>query len=123
MPRSHARSEGPLRIWAWLSRLPPCVKMPCPFLGVTIPEFALLAAEERVCACGRHDIDCDHVHSCKRQTGSNKAARAILLDGYRGHMLSGGHIDTQHNTPSITKSNDKTGMGDSVLKNVELGGH
>ena len=35
-----------------------------------------------MCACGRHVIDeyGDHVHTCKKHTGSTKAAHETVLD-------------------------------------------
>ena len=41
--------------------------------------------ERRVYACGRHVIDeyGDHVHSCKKHTGSTKSAHETVLDTVR----------------------------------------
>jgi len=77
-----------------------------------------------VCACGRHVIDefGDHIHSCKKRTGSTKAAHETLLDALEALCFQAGIKTERRNTPSVTKSNGKIGRGDLVLKNVNLGG-
>jgi len=71
-----------------------------------------------VCACGRHVIDefGDHIHSCKKHTGSTKAAHEALC-------FQAGIKTERRNIPSVKKPNGKIGRGDLVLKNVNLGGH
>ena len=49
--------------------------------------LAKLAAEQQICACGRHiDEYGDHVHSCKKYTSSPKADR---VPGRRPHARGG----------------------------------
>jgi len=49
------------------------------FLGVLFLALEPLYKEQRVCACGRHVIG-DHLHTCKKHTGSTKAAHETILD-------------------------------------------
>jgi hypothetical protein len=97
----------------------------CQFLGEPIQALEKLWREKRVCACGRHVIDAfgDHVHACKKHTGSRKAAHETILDAIEAICWQAGITTEQRNIPSIKKRNDKMGRGDLVLKNINLGGH
>ena len=96
----------------------------CQFLGEPIPALEKLWREKRVCACGRHIIDVfgDHVHACKKHTGSRKAAHETILDAIEEICRQAGITTERRNIPSIKKRNGKMGRGDLVLKNVHLGG-
>ena len=96
----------------------------CQFLGVPLTQLVPLAREGRVCACGRHVIDefGDHIHSCKKHTGSTKAAHETLLDALEALCFQAGIKTERCNIPSVTKPNGKIGWGDLVLKNVNLAG-
>ena len=96
----------------------------CQFLGEPIPALEKLWREQRVCACGRHIIDAfgDHVHACKKHTGSRKAAHETILDAIEEICRQAGITTERRNIPSIKKRNGKMGRGDLVLKNVHLGG-
>jgi hypothetical protein len=48
-------------------------------LPVPLQALGRIYNERRICACGRHVIDGDHIHSCKKNTGSSKAAREAIL--------------------------------------------
>jgi hypothetical protein len=93
-------------------------------LGVPLTQLVPLAREGRVCACGRHVIDefGDHMHLCKKHTGSTKAAHETLLDALDALCFQAGIKTERRNIPSVTKPNGKIGRGDLVLKNVTLGG-
>ena len=97
----------------------------CQLLGVPLPQLVPLAREGRVCACGRHVIDefGDHIHSCKKHTGSTKAAHETLLDALEALCFQAGIKTERRNIPSVTKPNRKIGRGDLVLLNVNIGGH
>jgi hypothetical protein len=49
-------------------------------VGRADPVGSPLAAEKRVCACGRRVIDCDPICSCTRHAGSGKATHKLLQD-------------------------------------------
>jgi len=113
---SHPRARQKKEEWeAWF----------CQFPGEPIPALEKLWREKRVCACGRHIIDAfgDHVHACKKHTGSLKAAHETILDAIEAICRQAGITTERRNIPSIKKRNDKMGRGDLVLKNVNLGGH
>ena len=97
----------------------------CQFLGEPIPALEKLWREQRVCACGRHIIDAfgDHVHACKKHTGSRKAAHETILDAIEEVCRQAGITTERRNIPSIKKRNGKMGRGDLVIKHVNLGGH
>jgi len=87
---------------------------------VPLTQLVPLAREGRVCACGRHEFG---DHSCKKHTGSTKAAHETLLDALEALCFQAGIKTERRNIPSVTKPNGKIGRGDLVLKNVNLGGH
>ena len=86
----------------------------CQFLGEPIPALEKLWREKRVCACGRHIIDAfgDHVHACKKHTGSRKAAHETILDAIEEICRKAGITTERRNIPSIKKRNGKMGRGD-----------
>jgi len=83
----------------------------CQLLGVPLNQLVPLAREGRVCACGRHVIDefGDHIHSCKKHTGSTKAAHETLLDVLEALCFQAGIKTERRNIPSVTKPNGKFG--------------
>ncbi len=96
----------------------------CQFLGVPIPALGPLWKEQRVCACGRHVIDeyGDHVHSCKKHSGSTKSAHETVLDAVEALCHQAGLSTERRNIPTIVKQNGKTGQGDLVIKRANVGG-
>ena len=80
--------------------------------------------EQRVCACGRHVIDeyGDHVHSCKKHSGSTKSAHETVLDAVEALCHQAGLSTERRNIPTIVKQNGKTGQGDLVIKRANVGG-
>jgi len=97
----------------------------CQFLGEQIPALEKLWREKRACTCGCHVIDAfgDHVHACKKHTGSRKAANETIINAIETICRQAGITTERRNIPSIKKRNDKMGRGDLVLKHVNLGGH
>ena len=77
-----------------------------------------------MCACGRHVIDeyGDHVHTCKKHTGSTKAAHETVLDAVEVLCHQAGLSTEQRNIPTVKKQNGKTGQGDLVIKGANIGG-
>ena len=65
----------------------------------------------------------DHVHACKKHTGSRKAAHETILDAIEAICRQAGITTERRNIPTIKKRNGKMGRGDLVLKHVNLGGH
>ena len=65
--------------------------------------------ELRVCACTRHVIDeySDHVHSCKKHTGSTKFAHETVLDAAQTLCHQAGLLTERRNIPTIMKPNGK----------------
>ena len=47
----------------------------------------------------------------------------LILDAIQDICHQAGILTERHGIPSVTKPNGKTGRGDLVLKNVDLGGH
>ena len=77
----------------------------CQFLGVSIPALVPLWKERRVCACGRHVIDeyGDHVHTCKKHTGSTKSAHETVLDAVETLCHQAGLLTERRNIPTVKK--------------------
>ena len=97
----------------------------CQFLGEPIPALRTISEEQRVCACGRHVIDGygDHVHTCKKHTGSTKAAHETVLDAVEVLCHPAGLSTERRNIPTVKKKNGKTGQGDLVvIKGANIGG-
>ena len=65
-------------------------------------------------ACGRHVIDeyGDHVHSCKKHSGSTKSAHETVLDAVEALCHQAGLSTERRNIPTIVKQNGKTGLAD-----------
>jgi hypothetical protein len=99
--------------------LPPLCAAAAPLLLSTPSHHVLVSA------CGRHIINAfgDHVHACKKHTGSRKAAHESILDAIEEICQKAGITTVRRNIPSIKKRNGKMGRGDLVLKHVNLGGH
>ena len=70
---------------------------------------------------GRHVIG-DHVHSCKKHTGSTKSAHETVLDAVEALCRQAGLSTERRNIPTVKKQNDKTGQGDLVIKRANIGG-
>jgi len=81
--------------------------------------------ERRVCACGRRVIDGDHIHFCKKHTGSSTAAhettavealchqaRRSGATEWRDGVARRSGATEWRDIPSIKKQNGKTGQGD-----------
>jgi hypothetical protein len=49
----------------------------CQYLGVPIPKLQQAAWPQLVCSCNKHIID--HIHTCKKHTGSWKDAHETIL--------------------------------------------
>jgi hypothetical protein len=75
-----------------------------------------------VCPCHRRVIDAhgDHIHTCKKHTGSMKDAHETVLDALQKICHDLGLSTQRHNKPSSTP-NGKTGRGDLVIKDANLG--
>jgi hypothetical protein len=66
-----------------------------------------------VCPCHRHvDSYGDHIHTCKKHTGSTKDARETL----EKICYDSGLSTQRHNIPSVQKANGKTGRCDLLIK-------
>ena len=89
-----------------------------------LPGAWTLWKEQRVCACGRHVIDeyGDHVHFCKKHSGSTKSAHETVLDAVEALCHQAGLSTERRNIPTIVKQNGKTGQGDLVIKRANVGG-
>jgi len=111
----------------------------CQYLGVPIPQLQQLAGRQNadrpgqhgdvpppplVCpCCNRHGIDPhgDHIHTCKKHTGSTKDAHETILDALQKICHDAGLSKQRHNIPSLRKPNSKTGRGDLLIKDANLG--
>ena len=96
----------------------------CQFLGVPIPALGAFWKEERVCACGRHVIDeyGDHVHACKKHTGSTKSAHQTVLDTMEAPLSPGRIADGQAQHPNHRETEREDRTGDLVIKRANVGG-
>jgi hypothetical protein len=88
----------------------------CQYIGVPILKLQQSASPQLVCPCNRHIIDVhgDHIHTCKKHTGSRKVRWSICNDS--------GLSTRRSNIPSVEKGNGKPGRGDLVVKDFYLGG-
>ena len=85
------------RSWPVVERMSAWTSWFCQYLGVPIPQMQQLAGGQDgsrprqqgdsqppplVCHCNRHVIDThgDHIHTCKKHTGSTKDAHDTILD-------------------------------------------
>ena len=111
------KARKPVRETDWQSWL-------CQFLGEPIPALGPLWKQKQVCACGRHVIDeyGDHVHTCKKHTGSTKAAHETVLDAVEVLCHQAGLSTERRNIPTVKKQNGKTGQGDLLIKGANIGG-
>jgi len=82
--------------------------------GLHRPSFA---------PCNRHVIDThrDHIHTCKKRTGSTKDAHETILDALENICNDSGLSTHRHNIPSVRKVKGRTGRGDLVIKDVNRG--
>ena len=108
----------------------------CQYLGVLIPQLAGPQDGARsdqhgdgpppplICACNKHVIDMrgDHILTCKKHTGSTKDAHVTIWDALEKICLDSDLSTQRHNIPSVRKANGKTGRGDLVIKDANLGG-
>jgi hypothetical protein len=112
----------------------------CQYLGVRIPQLLQLAGRQDaarsgqhgdrpplplVCPCYRHVIDShgDHIHTCKKHTGSTKDAHETILDALQQICHDAGLSTQRHNIPSVSKANGKTGRCDLLIKDANIGGN
>ena len=110
----------------------------CQYLGVLIPQLLQLAGRQDadrsgqhgdrpppplVCPCHRHVIDThgDHIHTCKKHTGSTKDAHERILDALEKICHDSGLSTQRHNIPLVQTANGKIGRGDLVIKDANLG--
>ena len=111
----------------------------CQYLGVPIPQLLLLARRQEtgrpsqsseqpppplVCPCHLHVIDTygDHIHTCRQHTGSTKDAHETILDALQQICHESGLTTQRRDIPSVRKANGKTGRGDLLIKDANIGG-
>jgi hypothetical protein len=112
----------------------------CQYLGVLIPLLRQLASGQHgsrpgqpgngqptplVCPCNRRVIDefGDHIHARKKHTSSMKDAHETVLTALEQICHDSGLSSMRHNIPAVQKPNGKTGRGDLVIKDANLGDH
>jgi hypothetical protein len=64
----------------------------------------------------------DHIHTCKKHTGSRKDAHETILTALEQICNDSGFSTRRSNIPTVDKSNGKPGRGDLVVKDAHLGG-
>ena len=96
----------------------------CQYIGVPIPKLQQATSPQLVCPCNRHIIDVhgDHIHTCKKHTGSRKDAHETILTALEQICNDSGFSTRRSNIPTVDKSNGKPGRGDLVVKDAHLGG-
>ena len=89
-----------------------------------IPKLQQATSPQLVCPCSRHIIDVhgDHIHTCKKHTGSRKDAHETILTALEQICNDSGFSTRRSNIPTVDKSNGKPGRGDLVVKDAHLGG-
>jgi hypothetical protein len=97
----------------------------CQYLGVPIPKLLQAASLQLVCPCNWHinDVHSDHIHTCKKHTGSLKDSHQTILTAMEQISNDSGLTTCRHNIPAAEKRNSKIGCGDLVMKDNHIGGH
>jgi hypothetical protein len=86
----------------------------CQFLGVPVPALEKLAREKHLRLRPprhRRDESGDHVHACKKHTGSRKAAHETILDAIEAICPQAGITPERRNIPSMQKAITRWGGG------------
>ena len=106
---------------------------------VPIPQLLQLAGHQDGARCDQHcdrppspllcpgnryiiDTHSDHIHTCKKHTGSTKDAHETFLDALQKICHDSGLSTQRHNIPSVHKPNSKTSCGDLLIKDANIGG-
>jgi hypothetical protein len=100
------------------------------YLAVSIPQLLQLAGRQDGDRSGQHgdgnrhviDAHGDHIHTCKKHTGSTKDAHETILDALQKICHDSGLSTQRHNIPSVHKPNSKTSCGDLLIKDANIGG-
>ena len=112
----------------------------CQYLGVQIPQLLQFGRRQDadrprqrddqppsrlVCPCHRHVIDShgDHIHTCRQHTGSTKDAHETILDAMQQICHASGLSTQRLDIPAVRKAKGKTGRGDLLIKDADVGGH
>jgi len=90
--------------------------LPAPWCAY--PQAAAGCIASAVCPCDKHIIDVhgDHIHTCKKHTGSRKDAHETILTALEQICHDSGLSTRRSNIPSVDRSNGKPGRGDLVVK-------
>jgi hypothetical protein len=69
------------------------------------------------------DSHSDHTHTCKKHTGSTKDAHEMILDALEKICYDSGLSTQSHSIPLVQKANGKTGCGNLLIKDDNIGGN